>query len=585
VGKIFFAIDPTNPRNRVIADLERAPKNESGRVEMSADFAVLRPKDSSRGNGVALVDVVNRGNKTVLTGFNRASTSNDLGDGLLMRMGYTVVWVGWEFDIAQRNGAIRIDVPNALGVAGMVRATVVPTAASPTAQFGDLAGYTATDPASHLNTLTVRDGAMGDPTAIERGRWKLNGNTVTLQDGFEAGRTYELSYSAMNPPVAGLGLAAMRDVVSWIKYSPDSAVSARQALGFGSSQSGRFLRNFLYLGFNSDEKNRVVFDAVIAHIAGASRIDLNNRWATPTSLGQFSATSFPFADVSLRDPVTGAEEGALDNPRNRGFVPRIFYTNTAVEYWGGGRSAALIHTTPDGSRDLVLPDNERVYFLTGSQHGPARFPPAAARNGQQQENPTEYWYVMRALLVAMDKWMRDGVAPPASQYPRLQDRTLVRARDVAFPAIPGVSSPRALPSALRSANPLIAKDGAPGTALPFLVPQTDKDGIELAGIRLPDVAVPLATYTGWNFRNASIGGSDQLYPLLGSSIPFPATAAKRTEKEDPRASIEERYPSRKAYLERVEKTGAKLVADRFLLAEDLPGVVKRAEDQWNLLAK
>jgi hypothetical protein len=426
---------------------------------------------------------------------------------------------------------------------------------------------------------------MGDPTPIERGRWKLNGNTVTLQDGFEAGRTYELSYSAMNPPVGGLGFAAMRDVVSWIKYSPGSAVSARQALAFGSSQSGRFLRNFLYLGFNADEKNRLVFDAVIAHIAGASRIDLNNRWATPTSLGQFNATSFPFADVSLRDPVTGAEEGALDNPRNRGFVPRIFYTNTGVEYWGGGRSAALIHTTPDGSRDLVLPENERVYFLAGSQHGPARFPPAVARNGQQQENPTEYWYVMRALLVAMDKWMREGITPPASQYPRLQDRTLVRARDVAFPAIPGVRSPRALPSAPRSANPLIEKDGAPGTALPFLVPQTDKDGTELAGIRLPDVAVPLATYTGWNFRNASIGGSDQLYPLLGSSIPFPATAVRREEKEDPRASIEQRYPSRKAYLETVERTGAKLVADRFLLAEDLPGVVKRAQDQWDLLTK
>jgi len=243
----------------------------------------------------------------------------------------------------------------------------------------------------------------------------------------------------------------------------------------------------------------------------------------------------------------------------------------------------LIHTTPDGAKDLVLPDNERVYFLAGSQHGPSRFPPAAARNGDQQENPTDYWYAMRALLVAMDKWMREGVTPPASQYPRLQDRTLVRARDVAFPVIPGVTSPRSLPSALRSANPLIAQDGAPGTALPYLVPQTDKDGIELAGIRLPDIAVPLATYTGWNFRNASVGGSDQLYPLLGSWIPFPTTAAKREETKDPRASIAERYTNRQAYVDRVNKAGGKLVADRFLLAEDLPTVVKRAGDQWDLL--
>jgi len=585
VGKIFFAVDPANPRNRVIVDLNRAPKNESGRVEMSADFAVMRPKDSSKGNGVALLDVVNRGNKTVLTGFNRAGTSNETGDGLLMRMGYTIVWVGWEFDIPQRNGAIRIDVPSAVGVAGMVRTNVVPNANSSTAQFGDVASYAPTDPASHQNTLTVRNGPLGDPRTIDRSLWTLNGNTVTLQGGFEAGRTYELSYTAMNPPVAGLGFAAIRDTASWIKYSSDAVVSTRQVLAFGPSQSGRFLRNFLYLGFNADEKNRLVFDAVMAHIAGASRIDLNNRWATPTALGQYNATSFPFADISLSDPVTGAEEGALDNERNRGFLPRIFYTNTGVEYWGGGRSAALIHTTPDGTKDLALPDNERVYFLAGSQHGPSRFPPAAARNGQQQENPTEYWYVMRALLVAMDKWMREGVAPPASQYPRLQDKTLVRARDVSFPAIPGVTSPRSLPSALRGANPLIAKEGAPGTALPYLVPQTDKDGIELAGIRLPDITVPLATYTGWNFRNASVGGSDQLYPLLGSWIPFPSSAASREQTGDPRASIAERYPSRNAYLDRVEKAGAKLVADRFLLAEDLPSVVKRAGDQWDLLTK
>ena len=583
VGKIFFAVDPANPRNRVIVDLDRAPKNESGRVEMSADFTILRPKDSSKGNGVALLDVVNRGNKTVLTGFNRAGTSNELGDGLLMRMGYTIVWVGWEFDIPQRNGAIRIDVPNAVGVAGIVRATVVPNANSATAQFGDVASYPPTDPASHQNTLTVRNGPSGDPKPVDRSLWSLNGNTVTLQGGFEAGRTYELSYNAMNPPVAGLGFAAVRDTASWIKYSPDAGSATRQVLAFGASQSGRFLRNFHYLGFNADEKNRLVFDAVIAHIAGASRIDLNNRWATPTSLGQYNATSFPFADVSVSDPVTGVQEGAQDNPRTRGFSPRIFYTNTGVEYWGGGRSAALIHTTPDGAKDLVLPDNERVYFLAGSQHGPSRFPPAAARNGDQQENPTDYWYAMRALLVAMDKWMREGVTPPASQYPRLQDRTLVRARDVAFPVIPGVTSPRSLPSALRSANPLIAQDGAPGTALPYLVPQTDKDGIELAGIRLPDIAVPLATYTGWNFRNASVGGSDQLYPLLGSWIPFPTTAAKREETKDPRASIAERYTNRQAYVDRVNKAGGKLVADRFLLAEDLPTVVKRAGDQWDLL--
>src|SRR4029453_11386270 len=175
VGKIFFAVEPTNPRNQVIVDLDRAPRSESGRVEMWADFAILRPKDSSKGNGVALLDVVNRGNKTVLNGFNRAATGNELGDGLLLRMGYTIVWGGWEFVIPQRNGAIRIDVPNAMGVAGIVRASMVPTANSATAQFGDVASYPPTAPAAPQNTLTVRNGALGNPTTIERSRWKLNG--------------------------------------------------------------------------------------------------------------------------------------------------------------------------------------------------------------------------------------------------------------------------------------------------------------------------------------------------------------------------------------------------------------------------
>jgi hypothetical protein len=226
-----------------------------------------------------------------------------------------------------------------------------------------------------------------------------------------------------------------------------------------------------------------------------------------------------------------------------------------------------------------------VYLLAGSQHGPARFPPAAPRNGEQQENPTEYWYVMRALLVAMDKWMREGVAPPASQYPRLQNKTLVKAAEFSFPDIPGVTSPKGLPPAARGVNPMIAKEGAPGTLLPYFVPQTDKDGIEIAGIRLPYISVPLATTTGWNFRNAAVGESDLLFPLIGSFIPLPATKAKREELSDPRVSIAERYASREVYLERVEKAGAKLVEDRFLLSEDLPNVVKRAGDQWDLLVK
>jgi len=190
---------------------------------------------------------------------------------------------------------------------------------------------------------------------------------------------------------------------------------------------------------------------------------------------------------------------------------------------------------------------------------------------------------MRALFVAMDQWMRQGKTPPPSQYPNLKDGTLVRSSDIAFPSIPGVTSPRTLPSAVRAANPLLENDGAPGTPMPFLVPQTDKDGIEMAGIRLPDIAVPLATYTGWNFRNSSVGGKNQLFPLLGSYIPFASAAEKRATAKDPRPSIAERYSSREIYLQLIEKSGTKLAADRYLLNEDLPAIVQHAGEHWDLL--
>ena len=281
-------------------------------------------------------------------------------------------------------------------------------------------------------------------------------------------------------------------------------------------------------------------------------------------------------------PVTGAADGALDNPRAREHQPKIFYTNTGVEYWGGGRSAALIHTTPDGTKDVALPDNERVYLLAGSQHGPAAFP-SRVTNGQQKENPNNYWWIQRALIVAMDKWVREGVTPPSSRYPRLQDGTLVRAADAAFPAIPTMTSPTSLSGGGRGPNALVARDGAPGTPLPLLVPQVDRDGNERAGIRLPDIAVPLATFTDWNFRKPEIGAPNQLFPLMGSYIAFPATRADRDRAHDPRASIEERYPSREKYLALVEDAAASLVKDRYLLAEDVPQVVGRAGQHWDLL--
>jgi hypothetical protein len=501
-GRLHFLIDPANPRNQVIVDMNVAPRNGAGLVEMTADVSILAPTDSSRGNGIALVDIVNRGRKVAL-GFNHAGGDDPYGDGFLMREGYVIVWVGWEFDIAGNDGAVALDVP----------------------------------------------------------------------------RTTDLDTA----PIGGLGFAAIRDAASWIRYNPDAVVSSDYAITFGLSQSGRFLRNYLYLGFNTDERERQVFDGMIPHIAGSSRIDLNRRGSTPVSQGQYDATSFPFADDAYRDPFTGIEVGTIDNMRARVNAPKVFYTNSSVEYWGGGRVAALVHTTPDGAEDITLPDNVRFYLFAGTQHGPATFPPAPASAGQQMGNPTDYWWHLRALLGAMTGWIVDGVEPPASRHPRFADQTLVVPQQVDFPDIPGVRSPSDLTAGVRAPNPLLDGAGRPGAALPLLVPAIDADGNETSGIRHPEVQVPLATYTGWNFRNPELGDPGDLNPLAGAYIPFPATAGERERSGDPRLSIEERYDSREDYLGQVEAAGRNLISGRYLLEADLPAVIERAGAHWDLL--
>ncbi len=500
-GRIHFVIDPAHPRNRVIVNLDRALRNSDGQVEMSADLAILAPVEAGNGNGIALLDVVNRGGRTVMR-FNQAGGGDPYGDGFLMNRGYTIVWIGWEFDVPATPEAIRIEVP--------------------------------------------------------------------LADGAPA------------HPIGGLGFAAVRDTAVWVRRDPGAVVSSDRAIAFGSSQSGRFLRSFLYLGFNTGEDGGPAFDGVIAHIAGASRIDLNEPGAEPISLGQFDATSYPFADAAYRDPVTGVEEGALDNPRARDNPPRVFHTNTSVEYWGGGRVAAMVHTTPDGAEDIALPANVRFYLLAGTQHGPGAFPPSPAANTLEPQNPIDYWWHMRALLAAMEAWIVEGVEPPPSRHPRFADGSLVMPRTLDFPPIPDVRSPADRTAGTRAANPLVAAQGGAGTLLPLLVPRVDADGNETAGVLHPEVAVPLATYTGWNFTHPDRGDPDDLWPLVGSYVPFAATRAERESRGDPRPSIRERYPSRPAYLERVREAARRQVSDRYLLSADVEALVERAGLHWDL---
>ena len=579
VGKAYFALDPAAAPNKAIADLDKAPRDASGRVVFSSDVYILRPQDPARGNGVALFEVVNRGRKGLLTRFNHAADSTDpvteadFGDGYLLRQGYTLVFVGWQFDVRRTAGLMALDAPPA-AVSGRATTVFTPVQSGPTFEF-DSDGYyaarqyTPADFADPASELSVREG-MSNATrrVVPRDQWQLDAASVHLKPGFEAGKTYELTYTARNSFVAGTAFAAFRDLAAYVKHAPANApVAARYAYVFGASQDGRFLRDFLFQGFNADEQGRRAFDAVMPHIAGASRGDFNVRFATPNGLGAFTVTRFPYLDSPQFDAISGRTEGLLSHltPET---TPRIIYTNSSTEYWGGGRSAALTHTTLDGKEDAVLPENVRIYLFAGTQHGPALTRTASPLT-QQDQNPNDYAWGQRALLAAMDRWVREGVAPPAARYPKLADGTLVPQKSLDFPTLPGVQSPRGIPGGYRSD----LEGGLAAHPLPYLVPKVDADGNELGGIRFPETAVPLATYTGWNFRNPSIGAPGEIYPLIGTYLPFAPTRDAREKTHDPRLSVAERYPSRAAYLGQVTESALKLIQDGYVLREDLAGIV------------
>jgi hypothetical protein len=600
-GRIEFALDPADKHNRGIADLEFAPKGPDGRVHFSSDLYVLRPTDPAKGNGVLLFEVANRGNYGRLAGFNGTGGADParadyFGDALLFRNGYTMVAVGWEFDVPpERLGleAPRAVIPAGIDVEPLSVDIIVNARVGRTVLVDDFirppAPYLPADLASSDDALTVRDLFWNEPMAIPRARWRwvLDGSTpprIELDGGFDPGRWYRVTYRPTKPVVAGVGLAAIRDAASAFRYRSDLPVRGRATLAYGISQTGRFLRQFLHDGFNADEHDRRVFDGIWSHIAGAARGNYNRRFSTPGHGDMFAPTRFPFADADETD-VTGARDGLQSRytPDQR---PKVFYTNTPVEYWGGGRAAALIHTSVDGRRDLALPENVRVYFLAGAQHGPGPFPPirplspsagvnARARlDGQELSNPVPHSNVMRALLRALHDWVRLETAPPSSRYPRLGDKTLVPIAEVKFPALPRVADPRRIVGPARVINGRV-------TPLPHLVPQVDDDGNDLAGIHDPEAAVPLATTTGWNFRREAIGNPGDIYQTLGSYIPFAATRAARHATGDPRPSIEERYRNREDYLERVRASATELIRQRLMLEEDLDRALARASRHWD----
>lgn len=573
VGRLYFEIDPAHARNRIIADADLAPTNAAGRVAFSSDLCILKPKEAGRSNDAAWVEIPNRGGRSGLNSF-------------VTRHGFTVMQVGWEFDVPAQAGKLRIEVPTARQkdgkpLRGVVRATFTPDKRTDWVTLGDLADYPPVDTAGPDSRLIVR-AAMAFPEGRElpRNRWRLEGRRVTLEGGFEAGKTYEVAYLAENPPVAGLGLAAIRDAVAWLKYDAGSLAPVRHTYAFGSSQCGRLLREFVYLGFNTDEHERPVLDGVMAHVAGAGRLDINRRWSTPRTVAAFETASYPFTDTAQPDPVSGIAEGIQENLRVK-HKPKIFYMNTAAEYWGAGRVAGLSHTSPNGKRDVPLPDNVRSYFFAGTQHGPASFPPTAPAKDAPLANPVNAGPVVVALRLALHRWVTEGALPPPSAYPKLSDGTLVPVSKVRFPALPGIPSPRIATGGPRLRNPLWPHGAGVGAELPLLVPQVDTDGNDLAGIRMPDVSVPLASCTGWMFRPVSMGVSKELLPLRGAWILFAATRGQREQLGDPRPALDERYATKEAYLVRVSEALQHLVQQGYLQAEDLEPMRKQAGARWD----
>ena len=620
-GTIRFAVDPANGANQIVTDIGLAPRNSEGAVEFSSEFFLLKPADMSRANGAVLYEVSNRGRKGMLSFYNFATgsldprTEREFGDGFLLQEGYTLLWLGWQFDPPRRPGLLRLETPVATqggeAVRGLVRSDFVVSDRQSAHSLADRSHvpYLVADPDAPENVLTVRDSAAGKRQLIPRERWKFarmeNGapvadrGSVWLEGGFEANRIYELVYVSENPPLVGLGPAAVRDAVSRLKYEGSESLGIGagdidRAIAFGISQSGRFLRTFLYYGFNEDEQGRIAFDGIMSHVAGGGRGSFNHRFAQPSRdahpyMNFFHPTDiFPFTGRAQRDPETGREDGILTHRLAPEFWPKIFFTNSSYEYWG--RAASLIHTTIDGSRDMELYDNVRAFLFAGTQHGPASFPPGVSI-GQQRANPLDFRWAMRSLLQSMSRWTADGAAPPASSYPRVADSTLVRPEALGFPRIPGVNASSRAHRAYRvDYGPRFVSEGvvtreppAVGKPFPILVPAVNRDGNEVAGVRMPELQAPLATYTGWNLFNARSGPTHEISSMVGSYIPFARTKAEREASEDPRPSIEERYASKAEYLGRVAEAGIDLIGDGLLLERDLPAVLRNAARHWDYL--
>lgn len=625
VGRVFYAFDPSNPHDRQIVDLALAPRNASGEVEAWGEIVILRPASSSGSSGVTLVDVTNRGNQTTFIfhlGARRdrpADSAEFYGDAFLLRRGVTIVSIGWQFDLPPQGGQLHFTAPPvgdaAHPVTGLVRSDATVDQATRTMSLGHgvgasrAVGYPVADPDDPANVLTVRDDPLGQRRVVPRSAWRFareeaDGRVVDdlrsiyMQAGFEPGKIYEAVYRATGAVVVGTGLAAVRDIISYLKYDPASPAPTRVGIAYGVSQTARFLRHFLYQGFNTDEQGRQAYDGIFAHTAGAGRGSFNHRFAQPSRDAQpystffYPTDVFPFTSVETEDPETGERDALISNADTRTRMPKVFYVDGGYEYWG--RSASLTHTTVDGRQDLGFTPSERRYVIASAQHSsPAAFPPQPASRDEAaasyRGNVMDQRLTLRALFVALSDWVTRGAEPPPSCYPRLAKGELVPAGRGPFPRIPGVPAARVPGRTFRmDFGPRWKKDGVIdvepprlGDPYPILVPRTDRFGNDAAGIRSVELRVPLATYLPWHLRTGAPGGADHLMSFTGTFVALPKTERDRVSSGDSRPSIEQLYRDRSTFLAKVDEEVAALVRDRFLLRDDVPAARQRMADTWD----
>ncbi len=630
-GTAYGTVDPSDPADAVIQDIALAPRNADGTVSYSMDISILKPVNPANGNHVLLYDVVNRGNKGITGSLNTGVTAaSPAGDGFLENQGYSMVWSGWQGDLVPLPGQLGISVPVARNrdgspITGLVRSEFVTLSvpAAPVTTQTLSAGFSSNTPgypAASLDTthalLTRRvhqadaqslvapaDFAFADCTATPF-PGTPDPQKLCLRGGFDTNQIYELHYVAKNPLVLGLGFAATRDLVSFLRSSSDAANplagATTAAVMHGTSQSGRWAREFLQLGFNADESGRRVFDGMNPHIA-SGRGAFNVRFGQPGRLSgtEHTEKQYPGLDSPLTyedsfDPYVGRSAGLLDRCRADGTCPKISHVMSDTEYWQANGS--MNTTDALGRVDLPEPANVRIYQMSSAQHGgfsPTAAMPTTTGICQRVADVNSYTYTLRDLLVRLTQWVTTGRAPPASRYSTIAAGTLVEPAQVAFPAIPGVTYDLARTYNTRELyfrgfrfNPrdesgVIAEPPLPVFTYNVRLPQVDADGNDVGGVRSPTLQAPLATYTSWNNRAAGYGEGDSC-DLTGSTIPFAATKAERLASGDPRLSIAERYATHDGYVSAVARAANGLARDGFLLPDDAATVVQAAQDSMVL---